>query len=610
MDDLSITRGNHSIKVGGNFRRNDLSDHTASEVATYPAVNTTLAGFATDQVASFTNYNFAISPVQPIAFYSLGLYAQDEYRATSKLKLTMTLRADRNSPGVCQHHCAGLPVVAFPNLTKGAGVPYNQSYRTDLRTILPGLEAVVFEPRFGVAWTPWGSKTVFRGGVGLFSDLYPGVLLSPIDTNFPQVNIWNVPGGSLAWDLKSPSSTAFPGSGVALVQQCNSAFTSNYNSGGSLTTYLATPGLPAACATTPAITDVTRNLKNPKYLEWNFEVQRTFGRTLVSVNYVGNHGYDEIYTNGYLNAFGFGSLPATAPDPRVGRVNFTNSGAISNYHGVTAYIQENLWHGLTGRFNYTYSHALDEVSNGGVNPFSVFYSIVNQIDPFKLRKNYASADYDVRHQLSASYIYELPFKSAHHALNAAIGGWQVSGTLFWRQGFPFSAYDGGTIGGLAGNNLSSASSTILLQPLFSKRNFSNVGNCVTSACFGIVAGGPGSLLYPNGLNPTAPYLFSIPTDFTGNVVGRNAFRGPGFLGGDMSARKKFHIRERMGFELGLDAYNWFNHANYGTPYPSTNFGGLFGQVIFTQTPPTSPYGAFASAATDMRIAQLTGKFTF
>lgn len=71
-------------------------------------------------------------------------------------------------------------------------------------------------------------------------------------------------------------------------------------------------------------------------------------------------------------------------------------------------------------------------------------------------------------------------------------------------------------------------------------------------------------------------------------------------------RKNFRITERVGFQLGLNAYNWFN---YGTPYPNTN-APFFGQVITTQTPPTSPYGAFANAATDMRIAQLTAKVTF
>ncbi|MGB8653552.1 MAG: hypothetical protein WCD23_03460, partial [Candidatus Acidiferrales bacterium] len=68
---------------------------------------------------------------------------------------------------------------------------------------------------------------------------------------------------------------------------------------------------------------------------------------------------------------------------------------------------------------------------------------------------------------------------------------------------------------------------------------------------------------------------------------------------------------RLGFQLGFDAYNVFNHANYGIPSPNTDGSlGPFGQTIFTATMPTSPYGAFAAAATDQRIAQIQGKLIF
>jgi hypothetical protein len=166
----------------------------------------------------------------------------------------------------------------------------------------------------------------------------------------------------------------------------------------------------------------------------------------------------------------------------------------------------------------------------------------------------------------------------------------ISGTWFFRTGFPFSMIDGATAGGLAGNNL--AGSVILLQPTaaFTQRNFGHPGNCPGLQCWDASD-------------------FQSSTNFTGATVGRNAFRGPGFLGGDLSVRKNFNITERMTFQLGLSAYNWLNHANFGTPYPNTN-ASIFGLAVLTQTPPTSPYGAFAAAATDQRIAQITGKFIF
>ena len=64
----------------------------------------------------------------------------------------------------------------------------------------------------------------------------------------------------------------------------------------------------------------------------------------------------------------------------------------------------------------------------------------------------------------------------------------------------------------------------------------------------------------------------------------------------------------MNFQLGLNAYNWLNHANYGAPSSQTLIS--FGKTILTSSPPTTPYGAFASAATDMRMAKITAKLTF
>jgi hypothetical protein len=619
VDDLAVARGSHSFKMGVNFRRDDISDLTALIQTQYPAININLAEFASNQIApagcsdpavadcGSTILNFASHTIQPVAYYTFGLYFQDEYRVNTKLKLTMTLRADRNSGGVCQADCAGLPVSPFTDMAHGATIPYSAadggSFGTGSHTIIPGIEKIVFEPRLGFAWSPLGQNTVVRGGVGLFTDLYPGIILSAYDNNFPQTNLWDVPAGTLAFDTMAPGSTAFPGSGPTLVTQCNTAFLSNYNSGGSLTTggssgagyQGAVATVPGGCLNSqgvlsvPTLSDVSRSLKNPKYLEWNFQLQHTFGaHTVVSANYVGNHGYDELIFNNDFNGFGFANLPSTAPDPRVARVSFLGNGGVSNYNGITFSIQENVWHGLSGRLNYTYSHSLDDMSNGGVLPFNALASVATQVDPYNLSAQYASSDYDARHQISGSYVYQLPFKSENRLVNAVVGGWMISGTLFYRTGFPFSIVDSGAASNLAGNNL--AGSTILMQPNFAQRNFSNGAACVANPCFG-----------PGTANTFAPS-----TSFVGS--GRNSFMGPGFLGGDMSVRKNFAINERLTFQLGFNAFNWLNHANYGAPFSGT--AGPFGSTVVTEAPPTSPYGAFALAATDMRMAQITAKLIF
>jgi hypothetical protein len=632
IDDLAITRGSHAFKMGINFRRDDVSDYSSETLTPYPVIQSSLLGFANDQVfvpgvGGSVIHNFSVNKVQPIAFYSFGLYFQDEWRANSKLKFTLALRADRNSGGVCQHDCATLPVTPFNDLPHGADIPYNAafggSFQTGLHNILPDVEKVVFEPRFGFAWTPLGENTVFRGGVGLFTDLYPGEILGLYTTNFPQFNPWNVAAGSLAFDLSPSSSTAFPNSGVNVIQQCNGAFTTNFNTpGGNLNTYStlasAIPGGCVSAATgnliVPSLADTDGKILNPKYLEWNFEVQHSFARSvMLSVNYVGNHGYDELIQNPFLNSYcdpvncvgaGFtdSGLPSAAPDPRVGNVQQMTNAGFSNYNGITFSLQETGWHGLSGRLNYTYSHSLDVLSNGGINPFSVINSILFQVNPYNPSASYSSSDDDVRHNISANYIYALPFKTENRAMNYAVAGWQLSGSFFWHTGFPFSITDGATLAKFQSDNLLLA--TILAQPNFTTRNFSNGGPCAAglvngTACFG-----------PAGATNTANTILPS-TNFTGNVVGRNAFVGPGFFGADFSVRKTFDLTERLKFQLGFNAYNVFNHLNYGTPSPNSNGSdGPFGNTAFTSTMPTSPYGAFAAAATDQRICQIQGKFVF
>ena len=98
-------------------------------------------------------YNFAVHNREPVAYYSVGAYFQDEYRVNSKLKLTLTLRADRNSGGAC-HKVAPRSTAAFDALPHGDTIPYARSFLTGNETIIPGVEKVVFEPRFGLAWCP------------------------------------------------------------------------------------------------------------------------------------------------------------------------------------------------------------------------------------------------------------------------------------------------------------------------------------------------------------------------------------------------------------------------------------------------------------------------
>jgi hypothetical protein len=97
---------------------------------------------------------------------------------------------------------------------------------------------------------------------------------------------------------------------------------------------------------------------------------------------------------------------------------------------------------------------------------------------------------------------------------------------------------------------------------------------------------------------------------TFGTIPRNSFRGPGYFNTDLGLKKNFRLNERFNLTLGASAYNVLNHVNFANPIANLASGSNFGTITSAVQPPTSPYGAFAAAATDARIVQVMGKITF
>jgi Carboxypeptidase regulatory-like domain len=611
-DDLSMSRGIHEFKTGVNFRRNDITDGLFGRRAAEPQVyidggHTDFSGmdlFVNGLTGRVRQY-FPKQLKQPMAIYSFGAYFQDVIRLKPSLKLTLTLRADRNSNLVCQTDCiARLTAGPFSQVNHDPNIPFNQMF-TNYHSLFPDIEKVSFQPRFGFAWNPWGkSNTVVRGGVGLFTDLYPALLADQYALNSPTSNrfVFRPPNPMPI----SPADTA-NSLGAPVGQQiaaCNAAFNSAFTSGQNLAQYqAAAPG----CAIPDYNSILHHTVSNPNYLEWNIEIQHSIGqKTAVSLNYVGNSGYDLFVNNPWVNANagGFGTftgLPDTAPDTRVNNVlELTNSGH-SNYHGVTMSLMQRVTKGFSGSINYTWSHALDDVSNGGISPFSSNDSLQYQFNPAGVGiQNYSNADYDVRHNMSASYVWDLPFKSSKGFLNQVIGGWTVSGTFFARTGYPFTATDG-LLGLVLGNSLGV---TLGLPAQWNGT-------------------GPTSCGKPN-VDPTNNTLVAclsnanqFPVSFNVTETGfsttrRNIFRGPNYFNSDLNLLKRFKITERANFAVGANFYNIFNHPNFATPNADVNeiFSAPFGTVTSTAVPATSIYGAFVGSSVSGRVVQLHARFEF
>src|SRR5579863_3302623 len=443
-DDFSVTKGAHTFKIGVNFRRDDLTDYDNQVVtggfANFQSMTDFFNGSPSIFAGDFFFQQFTSAPKAPIAYYSMGIYGQDEYRVKSNLKLTLALRGDRNSNAVCQSNCISRLNSPFSLLSHDANIPYNQSISTKLHSAFPEIEKVAIQPRFGFTWSPMGhSNTVLRGGVGVFSDLYQGVLLDSMIGNAPVTNDFIVFPG-----LAGPSTLApgVAGNVVGSAAASNASFLSGFASGQTLAQIQAAN--PAFSS--PNYFSVANHINNPKYMEWNFEVQQAVGTKMsMSLNYVGTHGYDILMQNPGLNAFntgvhGFGTLPFAAPDARFGTVDELSSVGRSNYDGLVASWTRRMSYGFQASVNYTFSHSLDTVtSTNPGTPYSLFTSVVRQVDPFDTNfLSYSNSDSDARHNLTANYVWNLPYKFHNKLVDEALGGWGIAGTWFFHTGVPFS----------------------------------------------------------------------------------------------------------------------------------------------------------------------------
>ncbi|HEX2663732.1 MAG TPA: carboxypeptidase regulatory-like domain-containing protein [Candidatus Acidoferrum sp.] len=597
VDDFSWTRGNHGIKFGTNFRRNNIASFAAGPLTSGEVIINNMNDFYNGVLSvaggSQMTKRFASANDLPISYYSLGLYVQDEWRATSKLKLTLALRADRNSPEVCGKNCFARLQNPFESISHDATIPYNQVIVTGLNQAFPTLEKVVFSPRGGFAYNVVNGL-VIRGGVGLFTDLYPGELADRYITNAPNVTSFTISATNANNNIPIAPGTTLNGvqDGFSQAAASNTALRNAFTNGGTLASIQALlPGFSA-----PNFNPVATNIKNPKYLEWNLMVEKAVGtQTSVSLNYVGNHGYDLFTNNVGLNTYCLpgnshgcpADLPATQPDLRFSNISELRNSGYSNYDGLTVSVVRRLSHGLQGSFNYTYSHSLDTLSNGGLLPYSTNTggdSFRIQFDPYNLRHpNYGNSDYDFRHSLSATYFYEMPFKSQNHFVNAAVGGWSIAQTFFFRTGEPFSVYRSGSSYGLKNG----ASETVLADYITGPTSCTDP----TTACFNKAADFASS--WNNFGNPA-----------------RNSFRGPRYFNSDFSIFKNFKIRESgMGFTMMADAYNILNHPNFANPIDNLS-SGAFGLITSTVEEPNSPYGNFQGAAVSGRVLQLGLKFKF
>jgi Carboxypeptidase regulatory-like domain len=625
FDDFSWTRGNHTFKFGENFRRYDVSDHNF--FFNSPAV---YWGYSTDALQSFADglayqyrKNDNIAQNVPVALWGIGVYGQDEWKARRNLKLTLALRVERNSNPVCQINCfANLngPFANTPSAQAGAlqdgselDVPYSSDINYNRHQAYPDVDKLVFSPRLGFSWDPRGNgKTVVSGGYGLFYDNPAAGLVDNLLGNPPDavaIRVRNSPSsaGVLPFD---------PNGAPATWQASASAFTitDSFNQ--------IKAALPTGVRfNPPSVGAIVGTIKAPEWSEWNLSVQQELSRSLVVlVNYVGNHGARITYFNSWPNAWdgtgGYfnGTVPISFTNPagpalanNYSTVTEFRSGAISNYNGLTVSLRKQFSHWIAAHLNYTWSHNMDETSNGGLfnYGFEGNNSILGQLYPTSLRTaNYGNSDYDIRHLLNGDFVVNPTFHKTG-ALRWVTEGWQFSGKLFWRTGLPESIVDG-NLNGFVVNGGDTTLATVIgnAQPKScgaSNASFSgSAPGCLDAA--GLFDTGTGVTDWFNGVGGPLPTGYSTQR--------RNQYRGPHYFDMDLNLFKNFKV-ERFNFAIGAQAFNAFNHPNFALPN-STFFTGdpTFGTISSMQGTPTSPYGNFLGFDSSPRVMQVSFKMSF
>jgi hypothetical protein len=594
-DNLAWTHGPHELRFGMDTRILRLNDYDFGEGSVPTVTYSTLQQYI-DGVASTASETFPTSANEPFNFLNLDLYAQDTWKATKKLTWIFGIRDTFNSNPLNPHDQIARLSGSFDSISHNVNQPLNAAIQTGLGNVFSSTPLTILQPRTAIAWQ-FESKSVLRAGFGIFSDLLPGSVADVVGVNPPYVKTFQ--GGLLGTVGGTAIAPGVPNSAVDSAVAANQTFSSGFAQG--QLSCASAQANPATCLPPIAITAVpSGELHAPYFMEWSLGLEHELGTTgNLKAQYVGTRAVNQPYltqVNGYQTVCQgcFAPFPyAQSTDARFGAVTQFSTGTNSHYDGLQLTAMKRLGHGLMGQINYTWSHCMDEVSNGGFLQFSSG-GILSPL-PRELARNYGPCDYDIRSNLNAQYAYQLPLKIRDRTLGFALNGWQVSGTVFWHSGLPFSVLS--TPYSANGNGIVNGSgpqfaSVVPGVPLYDHNPIP-----------GVTQPGTVQWLNPNAFVSTvdpstgACYGGDTPENCQFGNLGRNALRGPDFAWSDFYLTKWFPVTERVKLRFDAQFFNVFNHPNFALPSmvlagipgkPITQAG--FGAITFTTSPPTGLLG--------------------
>ncbi len=650
-DNLTWTRGRHTLHFGANTRRVDTSDYDLGEGIVPTVAYNDLAEF-TYGTAFTAHQSFPVSLKDRVAVGNLEYYGMDTWRPSAKATITYGMRVTWNTNVTSPQNLFSRTAGSFLDATHQTSQQLNKVVLSNVHNLFAATPLFIYQPRASIAYQ-LRPRTAVHAGFGVFNDIIPqqiadsGLMNAPNDSSFTGGIGGQVGGLGIA--------PGVPGSAIDAAASANTLFQTTFSSGGAPCAgiQLGAPTCPLAVSLN---TFPTGTLKTPYYYQYNLGVEQQIGaRGDLRADFVGTRGLHEPYQvqlNGYQNVCNgcFAPFPYVRPlDQRFGNVTEFQTGANSNYSGLqTVYTQQ--LGGLTLRGNYTFSHCLDEVSNGGLLAFST-QGLESPL-PGELRQQYASCDYDVRHNISAFGVYQVPFHSGNRMLRQVFGGWSFSETAFLHSGLPFSVLSQQYSAQVPSYSYQACdpANPPSCQPggVFQA---SNPAQTIQFAVPNYANRVPGVPLYRktpytgvtvNGtkqwLNPDAFVSVVDPTTgdcYSGKVgvppasdnpalcqfgnSGRNSVRGPHFTYSDMYITKVFPIRMRNGegIKLRIDGqlFNAFNHPNFALP--ETVEAGVpgsvparFGTLQSLTMPPTGLLGVGLGGDSSPRMIAFQGRIEF
>jgi hypothetical protein len=394
VDSLAVQKGTHTLKFGVDFRRLSPSSNPFlyAQTALFADVPSAQAG------NSFLGLTKSLNDVT-FLFRNLGMFAQDTWRAASRLTLTYGIRWD---------------VDAVPSSLHGPSIPaitgYNLNDFSQLAIAPEGAQAFRtrygnLAPRIGLAYRVTRNpdrESVVRGGFGVFYDLVSSETGNLLGNGFPPFGASNGFSGTFPY---TPTQIAPP----------------TISPTGSLSQlYAFNPGL-----------------RLPYTLEWNVAFEQSLGKQqTLSASYIGAAGRRLLQSSVI-------DTPSTSPT-LVG--TFIDNTANSSYDALQIQFQRKLSHGLETLASYTWSHSIDDGSAGSPGLQS------NLGVPGSENQNRGSSDFDVRHAFSAGVTYDVFVPKFNRFGNALLGGWSLQNVIQAHSAPPvdisdtnFSFFDNGVL---------------------------------------------------------------------------------------------------------------------------------------------------------------------